>query len=188
MSYLNIMYLQVQPMNYKDLWNKIFPYHYKGKYTHENNLTGGDNEISYDISLYEDVYLYPSIFDPRYWFHKFCMSFANFDTKTKIYAKTGLARSVEYFRVPDNISLLVLNKSSIARLFVDASQTTLIDPGFNNYLTIELRNDSWKVIKLLNNSPIAQVLPIKPMYPLKKSYKEGYYNKNKGLTQSKFKE
>lgn len=176
-------------MNYKNLWNIIFPYHYEEKHTHKNNLTGGDNEISYDISLYEDVYLYPSIFDPRYWIHKllkFLMLTGT--TYTKIYAKYGLARSLEYFKVPDNIMLLVLNKSSIARLFVDASQTTLIDPGFNNYLTIELRNDSWKVIKFLNNSPIAQVLPLKPIYKLKKSYKEGYYNKHKGLTKSKFKE
>ena len=115
-------------MNYKDLWNKIFPFDYKEKYTHKNNLTGGDNEITYDISLFGDVYLYPSIFDPRYWIHKV---FNNNKLDTKIYAKCGLARSVEYFTVPDDIMLLVLNKSSIARLFVDASQTTLIDPGFN---------------------------------------------------------
>jgi deoxycytidine triphosphate deaminase len=174
-------------MNYKNLWNKIFPYHYKEKYTHENNLTGGDNEISYDISLYEDVYLYPSVFDPRYWVHKL-LKFLMFTGSryTGIYAKTGLVRSVEYFKVPNNIMLLVFNKSSVARLFVDASQTTFIDPGFNNYLTIELRNDSWKVIKLLNNSPIAQVIPIKPLYKLTKSY-EGHYNNNKGLNESKFK-
>lgn len=171
-------------MDYKNLWNKIFPHDYKEKYTHKNNLTGGDNEISYDISLKENVYIYSSIFDPRYWIHKL----TNTDINTLIYVKQGLASSKEYFKVPDNVYLLVLNKSSIARLFVDASQTTLIDPGFNNYLTIELRNDSWKVIKFLNNSPIAQVLPIKPIYKLKKSYKEGYYNKHKGLTKSKFKE
>lgn len=173
-------------MSYKNLWNKIFPYHYKKKYTHQNNLTGGDNEVSYDISLYEDVYLYPSIFDPRYWIHKLISLMFISKKYTKIYAKYGLARTQEYFKVPNDISLLVLNKSSIARLFVDASQTTLIDPGFNNYLTIELRNDSWKVIKFLNNSPIAQVIPIKPLYELEKSYK-GYYNNNTGLTESKFK-
>lgn len=169
-------------MNYTELWNKIFPFNYKKKYTHVNNLTGGDNEITYDICLKEDVYLYPSILDPRYWIHKIFNNKEN----TLIYAKTGLASSKEYFKVPNDIILLVLNKSSIARLFVDASQTTLIDPGFNNYLTIELRNDSWKIIKFLNNSPIAQILPIKTLYEPTKVY-TGHYNKNIGLTKSKFK-
>jgi deoxycytidine triphosphate deaminase len=173
-------------MSYVALWNKIFPFHYRKKYTHENNLTGGDNEISYDICLSEDVYLYPSIFDPRYWIHKLLLPLFMSGFHTKVYAKYGLASSKEYFTVPNNIMLLVLNKSSIARLFVDGSHTTLIDPGFNNYLTIELRNDTWRVIKFLNNSPIAQVIPIKPLYKLKESYKKGYYNINKGITKSKF--
>jgi deoxycytidine triphosphate deaminase len=168
-------------MSYAELWKKIFPVDYSEKYTHENNLTGGDNELSYDICLHEDVYLYPSIFDPRYWIHKLF----NRTPNTLIYVKHGLASSKEYFTVPNDIALLVLNKSSIARLFVDGSHTTLIDPGFENYLTIELRNDTRKVIKFLNHSPIAQVFPVKMLYEPKKSY-NGYYNQNLGLTKSKF--
>lgn len=50
-----------------------------------------------------------------------------------------LASSIERFQVPNWLRGRVENKSTWARHGVDASMTTNVEPGWNGYLTIELR-------------------------------------------------
>lgn len=69
-----------------------------------------------------------------------------------------LASSVEEFDMPDNLMGRVLNKSSWARLGIDASMTTNIEPGWKGFLTIELRYSRFWPIRIPAGVGIAQVI------------------------------
>ena len=69
-----------------------------------------------------------------------------------------LASSIEEFDMPDNLMGRVLNKSTWARLGIDASMTTNIEPGWKGFLTIELRYAGWKPIHIPAGVGIAQVI------------------------------
>lgn len=69
-----------------------------------------------------------------------------------------LASSIEKFEVPEFLMGRVLNKSTWARLGVDASMTTNIEPGWKGHLTIELRYSGFKPILIPAGVGIAQVI------------------------------
>lgn len=69
-----------------------------------------------------------------------------------------LASSVEEFDMPSHLMGRILNKSSWARLGVDASMTTNIEPGWRGFLTIELRYSRTLPIKIPAGVGIAQVI------------------------------
>lgn len=123
--------------SYKDLWKSVFKDHYQDKYTHQSGLSGGGGDYPfYDIHIKQDVVLLPE--------HRFC-----------------LASSVERFTVPIGWYLLTKNKSSIARIGVDASFNTVIDNGFNGWLTLEIANHSNKTVEFKSGQPILKVIAVK---------------------------
>jgi dCTP deaminase len=69
-----------------------------------------------------------------------------------------LASSMEYFNLPCNLMGRLLNKSTWARLGIDASMTTNLEPGWRGYLTLELRYSGWKPITIHRGTGIAQVI------------------------------
>lgn len=69
-----------------------------------------------------------------------------------------LAHAIEYFNVPHDLMGRVLNKSTWARLGIDASMTTNIEPGWRGYLTLELRYSGIKPIRIPKGVGIAQVI------------------------------
>lgn len=69
-----------------------------------------------------------------------------------------LASSMEYFDLPEHLMGRVLNKSTWARLGVDASMTTNIEPRWRGFLTIELRYSGIKPIFIPAGVGIAQVI------------------------------
>lgn len=69
-----------------------------------------------------------------------------------------LAHAIEYFHLPNDLMGRVLNKSTWARLGVDASMTTNIEPGWRGYLTLELRYSGIKPIRIPRGVGIAQVI------------------------------
>lgn len=69
-----------------------------------------------------------------------------------------LAHSMEYFHLPQNLMGRLLNKSTWARLGIDASMTTNLEPGWRGYLTLELRYSGWKPITIPRGVGIAQVI------------------------------
>jgi len=68
-----------------------------------------------------------------------------------------LAVTVERFSIPTNIVATVHDKSTLARMGL-AVQTTVIEPGWSGWLTLELSNHGANVIELMDGQPIAQVL------------------------------
>jgi len=69
-----------------------------------------------------------------------------------------LANAMEYFHMPNDLMGRVLNKSTWARMGVDASMTTNIEPGWRGFLTLELRYAKMKPILLRRGTGIAQVI------------------------------
>lgn len=72
------------------------------------------------------------------------------------YGKFSLASTVERFRMPNSVLGIVKNKSSWARLGLNVYET-VIEPGWEGYLTIEMVNNS-RTIEIYEGDPIAQVL------------------------------
>ena len=159
-------------MSYKELWKSIFPNHYRDKYKHESGLSGGGgNYPVYDIHIADDVRLYP-----------------HYSISTEEYPETKsfkLGHSIEYFDVPDNVILLTKNKSTIARMGVDASFSTLIDNDFKGYLTIEIVNHSHKDVILTAGQPILQVVAIPLMFPAD-PYNGKYQNQEAKAQEARF--
>lgn len=68
------------------------------------------------------------------------------------------ASTMECFDMPNYLMGKLLNKSTWARLGVDASMTTNIEPGWRGYLTLELRYAGFWPIKIPAGAGIAQVI------------------------------
>lgn len=68
-----------------------------------------------------------------------------------------LCRSVEYFRIPRNVTALVLGKSTYARCGLHCLVTPL-EPAWEGHVTIELANLTQSPIRIYANEGIAQVL------------------------------
>lgn len=67
-----------------------------------------------------------------------------------------LASSIEQFYIPPYLRMTIFDKSTMARKFITC-QTTVAEPGWRGFLTLELINHSWKFVRLHAGQPIAQV-------------------------------
>lgn len=94
----------------------------------------------------------------------------------------ALCRSVEYFRIPEDVMCVVVGKSTYARCGLIVNCTPL-EPGWEGHVTIELSNTAPLPIKVYANEGIAQVLFFKGNRP-RKTYadKRGKYQGQQGIT------
>lgn len=100
---------------------------------YHRGLSYGLSECGYDIRIKQSVWLFPG-------------------------RRFVLASSVEYFQLPEDLMGRVLNKSTWARLGVDASMTTNIEPGWRGHLTLELRYARLRPLRIPAGVGIAQVI------------------------------
>ncbi len=93
-----------------------------------------------------------------------------------------LGRSVEYFRMPDNLLAIVLGKSTYARSGIIVNVTPL-EPGWEGHVTIEIGNATPLPAKVYADEGIAQVVFLKGETP-DTSYadKQGKYQHQRGIT------
>lgn len=68
-----------------------------------------------------------------------------------------LAASLERFVMPKDVLGQVADKSSWARQGLSVFNT-IIEPGWEGYLTLELKNSSNKPLVILEREPIAQII------------------------------
>ena len=69
-----------------------------------------------------------------------------------------LATTVEYFRLPDNLTAFVEGRSSIGRLGLFIQNAGWVDPGFEGEITLELFNASSSAIELKAARRIGQLV------------------------------
>lgn len=115
-------------------------------------LTYGLSHCGYDVRIKQGIWLWPLV--------------------------GRLASTVERFKMPNNVVGRVHDKSSWARRMV-AVQNTVIEPGWEGYLTLELSNNSWKPIYIPAGAPIAQILFDELSSPVE-GYSGKYQNQNDG--------
>lgn len=90
-----------------------------------------------------------------------------------------LASSMERFKMPNDVIAFVNDKSSWARKGL-AVQNTVIEPGWEGYLTIELSNHGDDILHIAKGDPIAQIIFHRLDYPTVAPYKGKYQNQEAG--------
>lgn len=134
---------------------------YGTKLVHEDSNTSyGLTEAGYDIRIAQDVQFYSGMFK-----------------KVRIENQVNkgnfvLASSVERFAMPDSLVGVVHDKSSWARRGLSVFNT-VIENGFEGYLTLELMFHGSKGLYIPKGAGIAQVLFHRTTNPSKY---EGKYN------------
>lgn len=131
-------------------------------YEHPSGKSGGLSSASYDVHSAQDILLWP------WW----CGPWAK-----------RLASTIERFDIDRDLVVLVLNKSTTAREWTDASWSTLVDPGWSptepggpNHLTLEIANFSWWFRFIGRGEPAAQLLFMKLDEPTDQPYTAKKYS------------
>jgi dCTP deaminase len=148
----------------------------------------GTSSYGYDIRCSKDFKIFtninttivdPKAFDAR--------SFVDFNGDVCIIPPNSfaLARTVEYFRVPRNILVLCLGKSTYARCGIIVNVTPL-EPEWEGYVTLEFSNTTPLPAKIYANEGVAQVIFLEsaPEDVCETSYKDrgGKYQGQTGVT------
>lgn len=94
-----------------------------------------------------------------------------------------LARSVEYFHLPDNVTGLCVGKSTYARCGIVVNITPL-EAGWEGHLTLEISNTTPLPAKIYSFEGIAQILFFEGDEPCLVTYaqRHGKYQKQRGIT------
>jgi len=95
----------------------------------------------------------------------------------------ALARTVEYFRIPDDVLVICLGKSTYARCGLIVNVTPL-EPGWEGHVTLEISNTTPLPAKVYANEGIAQFLFLKGDSACEVTYaaRSGKYMGQTGVT------
>jgi len=95
----------------------------------------------------------------------------------------ALARTVEYFRIPRNVLVVCLGKSTYARCGIIVNVTPL-EPEWEGHVTLEFSNTTPLPAKVYANEGVAQMLFFESDEVCGTSYKDrgGKYQGQKGVT------
>ncbi len=94
-----------------------------------------------------------------------------------------LATSLEYFKIPRDVLVICLGKSTYARCGLVVNVTPL-EPEWEGHVTIEISNTSTLPVKIYANEGIAQIIFLQAAEMCEVSYKDkaGKYQAQKGIT------
>ena len=94
----------------------------------------------------------------------------------------ALASTMEYFKIPDNILVICLGKSTYARCGIIVNVTPL-EPGWEGHVTLEFSNTTPLPAKIYANEGVAQFIFIKGNEKPETTYakRKGKYMKQKGV-------
>jgi|TARA_B100001540_G_scaffold171065_1_gene151102 dCTP deaminase len=99
----------------------------------------------------------------------------------------ALANSLEYFKIPRNVTGLVTSKSSYARVGL-GNPPTVLEAGWEGVLVLELCNYTSSSIRVYSNSGISQILFFEGENPaVSYADRDGKYMKQVGITLAKSK-
>jgi dCTP deaminase len=94
-----------------------------------------------------------------------------------------LARTVEYFRIPRDVLVICLGKSTYARCGIIVNVTPL-EPEWEGHVTLEFSNTTPLPAKIYANEGASQFLFLKGAAPPEVSYsdRKGKYMRQQGIT------
>lgn len=141
---------------------------------------GYDMRISGEFKIFTNInntIVDPKNFDPR--------SFVDYKGDVCIIPPNSFAlgHSVEYFRIPRDVLVICLGKSTYARCGIVVNVTPL-EPEWEGHVTIEISNTTPLPARIYANEGIAQLLFIQGSEVCETSYadKSGKYQAQKGIT------
>lgn len=149
-------------------------------------ISYGVSSYGYDIRVSDEFKIFtnvnstivdPKNFDPK--------SFVDFKGDICIVPPNSfaLARTLEYFRIPRNVLVVTLGKSTYARCGIIINVTPL-EPEWEGHVTLEISNTTPLPAKIYANEGIAQLLFYEGDEPCAVSYKDrkGKYQGQRGIT------
>lgn len=141
---------------------------------------GFDMRIADEFKIFTNInntIVDPKNFDPK--------SFVEFKGDTCIIPPNSfvLGYSVEYFKIPRDVLVICLGKSTYARCGLVVNVTPL-EPEWEGHVTIEVSNTTPLPAKIYANEGIAQLIFLGGSEPCQTSYadKAGKYQAQKGIT------
>jgi len=143
------------------------------KQQRKGRISYGLSSFGYDIRVGNEFKIFTNlnnvVVDPK-----------NFSSKSFIDVKGdyciippnsfALAKSFEYFNIPDDVFGIAMGKSTYARCGI-VTNVTPLEPGWQGYLTIEISNTTPLPAKIYSNEGIIQIIFFKGKRP-KISYKD----------------
>lgn len=149
-------------------------------------ISYGVSSYGYDMRITDEFKIFtninntvvdPKSFDPK--------SFVDFKGSECIIPPNSfvLGHSVEYFRIPRDVLVICLGKSTYARCGLVVNVTPL-EPEWEGHVTIEISNTTPLPAKLYANEGIAQLIFLGGSEVCETSYadKSGKYQAQKGIT------
>ncbi|HSW93205.1 MAG TPA: dCTP deaminase [Gammaproteobacteria bacterium] len=149
-------------------------------------ISHGTSSYGYDIRCAREFKIFTNInsaiVDPK----NFCeTSFVNVESDVCIIPPNSfaLARSVEYLRIPRNVLVICVGKSTYARCGIIVNVTPL-EPEWEGHITLEFSNTTPLPAKIYANEGVAQLLFLESDEPCETSYKDrsGKYQGQTGVT------
>lgn len=149
-------------------------------------ISYGTSSYGYDVRCANEFKIFTNInsaiVDPK----NFCeSSFVDVVSDVCIIPPNSfvLARSVEYFRIPRDVLVICVGKSTYARCGIIVNVTPL-EPEWEGHVTLEFSNTTPLPAKIYANEGIAQMLFIQSDEECETSYKDrqGKYQGQKGVT------
>lgn len=159
----------------------------------QNREENGEKIISYGLSSYGyDVRVAPkfmiftnvdnAIVDPKNFSSK---SFVERETDVCVIPPNSfvLCHTVEYFKIPKDVLVICLGKSTYARCGLIVNVTPL-EPGWEGHVTLEISNTTPLPAKVYANEGISQFLFFKGSTPCEVNYasRAGKYMGQRGVT------
>ncbi len=152
----------------------------------EGVISYGLSSYGYDIRVAPEFKVFTNVHnvvvDPKEFDDR---SFVDVDTDECIIPPNSfaLARTVEYFRVPRDVLVICLGKSTYARCGIIVNVTPL-EPTWEGYLTLEISNTTPLPAKIYANEGISQLLFFRGNEPPEVAYadRKGKYQNQIGVT------
>ncbi len=151
----------------------------------EGVISFGVSSYGYDMRVADEFKIFTNInstvvdpknFDPK--------SFVEFKGEVCIIPPNSfaLARSVEYFRIPRDVLVICIGKSTYARCGIIVNVTPL-EPAWEGFVTVEISNTTPLPAKIYANEGIAQLIFLKAEEECEVSYadRKGKYQAQKGI-------
>lgn len=159
---------------------------HKGVISYGLSSYGYDSRCSNEFKIFTNVD--NAIVDPKNFSAE---SFVDRETDVCIIPPNSfvLTRSVEYFRIPKDVLVICLGKSTYARCGLIVNVTPL-EPGWEGHVTLEISNTTPLPAKVYANEGVAQFLFFKGSAPCDVSYADraGKYMGQRGVTLPRMKE
>ena len=154
--------------------------------TREGVISYGLSSYGYDARVSEDFKIFTNVdsatVDPKNFNEK---SFVDRTTDVCIVPPNSfvLARTVEYFRIPRDVLVICLGKSTYARCGIIVNVTPL-EPEWEGHVTLEFSNTTPLPARIYANEGACQFLFLKGEAPPEVSYadRKGKYMQQRGIT------